>query len=149
MKHQNLLVQQTDSALRAWRNLPAPPSGGWLRAVREALGLTTRQAAARAGIGQSAWVAAEQGEASGTITLNHLRKLAAALGCTVQHAFVSSEPLAQRVTAQARAVATKRVREAAHTMRLEAQGTDPAFEQTQINELTDELLRQRWSALWK
>jgi hypothetical protein len=43
-----LPLQQLDKTLSPWRSLPrSRPSGGWLRAVRQALGMTTSQAKAR------------------------------------------------------------------------------------------------------
>jgi len=40
----SLPLQQLDKTLSPWRSLPrSRPSAGWLRAVRQALGMTTRQ----------------------------------------------------------------------------------------------------------
>ena len=71
----SLPLQQQDNTLSPW------PSGGWLRAVRQALGMTTRQLAKAVGVTQAAVVDAEGSEAKGDITLTTLQRYAAALGC--------------------------------------------------------------------
>ena len=57
----------------------ARPPRGWVKAIREALGMTTAQLANRLGVVQSRVIAIEQSEAKGTITLNSLEKAAQAL----------------------------------------------------------------------
>lgn len=62
--------------------LNAPPEG-WLRAVRDGLGMSQREAAAAAGVTQQAFDQFESGELRASITLERLQKAAAALGCEV------------------------------------------------------------------
>lgn len=57
------------------------PDGGWLRAVRDGLGISQREAAALAGVTQQAFDQFESGELRASITLERLQKAAAALGC--------------------------------------------------------------------
>ena len=45
------------------------PSRGWIRAIREALGMTTGQFAKRLGVHQPRVIELERGEASGNITI--------------------------------------------------------------------------------
>ena len=63
--------------VRSW-SATRPPKG-WLRAIRDALGMTTRQLAARLGVSQPRVVALEKGEVDETLTLAGLRRAAAAL----------------------------------------------------------------------
>lgn len=126
----------------------APPRGGWLKAIRTALGITTRQFAARVGLAHSTIVEAEQGEGAGTISLNQLRRLADALDCDLRYVLVPRTPLAARIDAQAESKARERVASIAHTMALEAQGTGSEFHKQQVAEAKDELLRGRRSKLW-
>jgi len=60
-----------------------PPEGGWLRSVRDGLGISQREAAAAAGVTQQAFDQFESGELKASITLERLQKAAAALGCEV------------------------------------------------------------------
>src|ERR1700689_3974500 len=71
----------------------APPVRGWIKAFREALGMSTAQLAKRLGIKQPSLVALEQSEAKGTIELATLRRVAEALDCTLVHALVPNKPL--------------------------------------------------------
>lgn len=126
----------------------APPRGGWLKAIRTALGITTRQFAARVGLAHSTIVEAEQGEAAGKISLAQLRRLADALDCELRYVLVPRTPLVERVDAQAEHKAREQVASVAHTMALEAQGTGNEFREQQIAIAKDELLRGRRSRLW-
>src|SRR5450432_871395 len=79
-----------------------PPVRGWIKAVREALGMTTAQLAKRLGIKQPTVVALEQSEAKGSIELATLRRVAEALDCTLVYAFVPKKPLEAIVRDRAR-----------------------------------------------
>ena len=66
----------------------APPIGGWIRATREALGMSATRFAARCGITRQAAQQSEQNEVNGTIRLATLQRSAEALGCRLVYAFV-------------------------------------------------------------
>src|ERR1035437_9552462 len=80
----------------------SPPLRGWIKAVREALGMTTAQLARRLGVKQPSVVAIEQSEAKGTIELATLRRVAEALDCTLIFALVPNKPLEAIVRDRAR-----------------------------------------------
>src|SRR5450432_2560904 len=69
----------------------SPPLRGWIKAVREALGITTAQLAKRLGMKQPSVVAIERSEAKSTIELATLRRVAEALDCTLVYASVPPE----------------------------------------------------------
>jgi predicted DNA-binding mobile mystery protein A len=146
----HLILDQIDRILRevAARPLPAPPRGGWVKAVRTALGVSTRQLAARLGVTHSAVVQAEAAEAGGTSSLNQVRQLADALGCDLRYVLVPRTPLAEQVDARAEVKARERVASLAHSMALEAQQPGGDFLERQVAEVKDELLRGRRSRLW-
>lgn len=146
----DLKLRQLADVLRplATSPLPKPPRGGWLRAIREALGLTTRQFAMRVGLAQATVVKAEQGEAAETISVAQLRRLADALDCELHYVLIPRRPLTEMVDAQAERKARQRVAALGHTMALEAQRAGSEFEQQQIDAVKDELLRGRRSRLW-
>jgi predicted DNA-binding mobile mystery protein A len=81
-----------------------PPANGWLSAIRHALGMQTRQLAARLRVTPQAVSGIERSEREGTITLASLRKAADALGCDVVLAVVPRVPL---VTMYSHQVVTK------------------------------------------
>lgn len=101
---------------------PRPPRG-WVRAVRDALGITSRQLAARMGLAQSTIIALEKGEAAGTVTLNTMREAAEALNCQLVYALAPRTSLTDMVQQRARALAKKKLARVRHTMRLEGQAT--------------------------
>ena len=98
-----------------------PPARGWIKAIREALGMTTAQLATRLGVKQPSVVALEQSEARGTIELATLRRVAAAFDCTVIYALVPNKPLEAIVRDKARTFARRRRGPVEHTMLLEDQ----------------------------
>src|SRR5689334_7172865 len=74
------------------------PKGGWLKTMREAIGMTTRQLATRLKLSQGAVVALEKSEANNTISLHKLQRVADALNCDVHYCLVPRTPLAGRHT---------------------------------------------------
>lgn len=145
-----LILDQIDRILQEAAATPPPisPRGGWLKAVRTALGVSTRQLAGRLGVTHSAVVQAEAAEVSGTISMNQLRQLADALGCDLRYVLLPRIPLAEQVDARAEVKARERVASLAHSMALEAQQPGGDFLERQVAEVKDELLRGRRSRLW-
>jgi predicted DNA-binding mobile mystery protein A len=101
-------------------SLVAPPKG-WIKAIRESLGMTARQLAARMGVSPSRIPLIEKAEASGSTTLRTLRQAAAAMNCTFVYAMVPIEPLDDILRDRAMQKAHKDVSRLDHTMRLENQ----------------------------
>ena len=64
------------------------PAGGWLRPIREALGVTLTDLAKRLKVTPPAIRSFEQAEAEDRITLASLRRTADALGCDLIYALV-------------------------------------------------------------
>jgi predicted DNA-binding mobile mystery protein A len=147
---QLLTLKQLDKTLDAWRSLPrARPKSGWLRVIREALGMTTRQLAKAVGVTQAAVVNTERTEARGDITLATLQKYAAALGCDVSYVLVPKRPLLDMVEERADHVARDQVARVRHSMALEDQLTDSEHLQREIAELRRRLLDGKLSRLWQ
>lgn len=97
------------------------PPKGWLRAIRDALGMTTAQFARRLGVSQPRIVKLEQAEIDGSVTLRSLERAAEALGCRVVYALVPHHSLAETIDERERTVARRRLESVAHTMALENQ----------------------------
>ncbi|WP_321846784.1 mobile mystery protein A [Paraburkholderia bannensis] len=150
-KMRQLRLEQIQTALAAYKDLTSrrPPQRGWLKAIRESLGLTERQQAARLGITGSSLHKSELAEAEERITLGQLRKLAEGLDCELVYALVPRKPLTQVVEDQARSIAVQEVSSVAHTMSLEDQRPAAERLRKQVEQRTAELLRGRWSDLWR
>lgn len=146
----------TDRAARALdlrltlvKNWPVTrPPKGWIRAIRDSLGMTTRVLAERMEVSQPRIVALERGELEDTITLASLRRAAEALDCTVVYALVPNKPLADTLRQKAEEKADARLSRANHTMRLENQGVSRAELSRQRGLLIDEYLRGNLRRLW-
>ena len=115
----------------------APPPKGWLKAIREALGMTGQQFAARMGIKPPTVIDLEKSEALGTIQLKTLARAADALGCRLVYTIVPKAPLQETVDARARMIAIRALRRVAHSMKLE----DQAVAESNIEEQVEDYIR--------
>ena len=147
----NLKQRQLDAVLARWRTaeLQSRPPSGWIKAIREALGMPAAYLAKRLGIVPSSLSRLETSEADGTITLSSLRRAAEALGCELQYALVPKQTLEQIIATQADKVAHERIKTVAHTMALEAQTTSSDATDTQASELAASLLNGSRRGLWR
>lgn len=146
-----LKLRQLDSALSRWRSadLPPRPPSGWVKAIREALGMSATHLAGRLGVTPSTLTRLETSEADDTISLGTLRRAAEALGCEVQYALVPSQSLADTLDARANAMARQQMAAVAHTMALEAQGTSAEAKEAQTRALAEALRAGSPRKLWK
>lgn len=126
----------------------ARPQRGWLRAIREALGMTTRQLAQRMDKVQSAVVDMEKSEARESISLASLRQAADAMGCVLVYAIIPKEPIDDVLRARAQDVAALQLARSSHTMALENQSLGRADQEAERERLIDELLRGPTTRLW-
>lgn len=123
------------------------PRTGWVREIRNALGLSQSQLAARAGVSRATVQQMELAEAQRRITLASLDKLAAAMGCQVALVIVpkagSLEDLRRRqATAKAEAILHERTRDNKHPPR-------PADLERRKQQLVTRLLRGSRRRLWR
>lgn len=119
-----LRLQQLDRSLArfpAAREIPRPPKG-WIRAIREALGVTSSEIATRMGTSRQLPLQLEKSEAADRITLKSLRAAADALECDLVYALVPrARTLAETARARTLAEARKLVARVEHSMALEDQ----------------------------
>jgi predicted DNA-binding mobile mystery protein A len=146
---QDLPLKHLDEQLSPWRELPyLRPRAGWLRAIREALGMTVRQFAKAAGTAPSTAQAAERAESKGDISLSTLTRYADALGCELRYVLVPRKPLQQVVEQRAEAIARAEIAAVHHSMALEDQATSQEQMELQVAELRRKLLEGPRSRLW-
>lgn len=137
--------QRLDERLSAFRpenRFTAPPKG-WIRAIRDALGMSALQLGTRLGVKPQSVADLEKSEALGTIQLKTLRKAAEALDCTLVYALVPNSSLEKAVQTRAREIARKELARIGHTMDLEAQGLSKVEREAQIDDYIREHLRAR------
>ncbi len=89
--------------------LAARPARGWIRAIRDALGMSSRQLATRMGQSQPAVSQLEHSEVDDRITLATLRRAADALECDLVYALVPRTTLDDTVRRRARSLARRDV----------------------------------------
>ena len=117
----------------------APPVRGWIKAIRESLGMSTAQLAARLKIKQPSLVNLEQSEAKGTIELATLRRVAEALDCTLVYALLPNKPLEAMVRDRARAFTRKRRAHIEHSMLLEDQKVTSRGADARLDEIVRDI----------
>jgi predicted DNA-binding mobile mystery protein A len=152
MKDKDLLrIRQLEETLRPFRRVvkASSPHGGWIRAIREALGMTNVQLAKLTDRAPQTIEDIQKSEANGTIQLNTLREVAEALGCKVVYAVVPAKPLTEIMRERAREKARARLRAISHSMKLEDQGVGPKEEARQLEILTQRLLAGSPKKLWE
>ncbi|MBL7544544.1 MAG: mobile mystery protein A [Bdellovibrionaceae bacterium] len=139
-----------DEKLRSFIHLRSiiNPKSGWVKAIREALGMTTSQLAHRMGIQQSGVTLLEQREVDKKITLETLERAAHALNCDLVYSLVPKKSLQKIVDDQATRVAKTILARTTHTMQLEMQ--EAGVEETKLheNELANEIKNKLDSRLW-
>jgi predicted DNA-binding mobile mystery protein A len=140
--------QTLDPRLRRLRPLldEARPHRGWVRAIRDALGMSGAELAARMGVGQSTIVDIETSEQHGGIKLDTLRRAADALGCELVYFLVPRSSLEEAVRKQARHKAAAHLSHVAHHSRLEDQEVSPSAASRQLDQLAEQLVDRR--GLW-
>lgn len=139
-----------DEKLKAYheaKHQPLPKSG-WIRAIREALGMTSRQLAERMGIQQSGVILLERREVDKKASLEVLEKAARAMNCKFVYAFVPEESLEKVVDEQSQRAAAQILRSTLHTMSLELQNVAEPEKKLHLEELATELKNKLDSRLW-
>jgi predicted DNA-binding mobile mystery protein A len=141
MNPKELRLAQMDAVLQdaASHSLPQRPPAGWLRAIRETLGMTSAVLAHRLEI-----------TASGLRKLSTLRRVAEALDCELQYTLVPRQPLREMRRQQALRLAQQWQQRAGRTMALEAQPIDSPSEgaQQRLEAMAQEILRTSGTRLW-
>jgi predicted DNA-binding mobile mystery protein A len=152
MKNQfrDLQLYQMDQLLARWtsvRTSPRPRSG-WVKSIRESLGMSASALARRLGMSHAGIKKLELAEANDVITLASLRKLAEALDCELHYALVPRTSLAQHIQARAAVVVAERMRPILHTMALEDQAVQDSVNKLQFDSTVKDLIEGSRRGLW-
>jgi predicted DNA-binding mobile mystery protein A len=142
---------ETDKALKVLSEIqwPSPPPSGWIHTLRTALGMSMRQLSERIGHVPSSIAHFEKAEAQGSITLESLRKLADAMDMELVYGF---KPKAGSLESTREKQSLKKAKEMLNrsnrTMQLEAQETDAAFNEQELQRIQKMFLEEKPSKLW-
>lgn len=138
-----------DRVLAPYRKLPRRrPPRGWIRAIRDALGMTAEQLGTRMGVSQPTVQRLEVSEASGSIQLSTLKRAAEALDCELVYVLLPRRPLRDAYDARAREAARRELGAVRHTMALEDQAVDDEDEEERLRRYIEDELdpRELWSS---
>lgn len=141
-------LSQKLEKLKSLRKLTVP-SVGWIKTIRESLGMTTYDLAERADIDQSRISRIESAESRGEIKLSTLKNIADALGVQFVYGFVPEEDLEQMVREQAKKIALKRMDRLNHTMKLEEQNLDEKERKKALEDLVEKILVEDPQNFWR
>ena len=137
-----------DTRLAPYRRLADEPRPhrGWIRAIRDALGMSSTELASRMGVSQQSVPALERSEQRETIKLESLQRAAHALGCDLVYVLVPRGSLDDTVRAQARRKAAQHLGRVEHHSRLEDQAVDYLGSVSQLDDLAARFVDRR--GLW-
>lgn len=106
----------------------ATPKAGWVRSIREALGMTREQlgkrmhsSSGKRGVSISAVQSLERTEVEGTASLDSLERAARAMGCKLVYAIVPNDSLEDIAQKKAASIAAEVVASTRQTMLLEGE----------------------------
>lgn len=145
-----LARKHLDHRLAQWQptsNFARPPRG-WIRAIRESIGMTAAQLALRLNVSSPRVSAIEKGEVSRTLTLESISRVAEAMNCTFVYALVPNTSLESMVMEQAQKKVAERLARVDHTMKLEAQGLSDAEIAGERDRIVQEILKGNLRGLW-
>ena len=125
------------------------PQKGWIRAIREALGMSGKQFANRLGVKPPRITALEKDEMTGAVTIKKMQEAANALDCDLFYAIIPRETLSESVRKQAENLAKKRIQRVSHSMLLESQQLSNSEQKKVLNAVVEKILRQMPRELWE
>ena len=137
-----------DRTLSPFQNLPhRRPAKGWIRAIRNAFGMTAEQLGERMGVSQPTVQGLETSEADDAIQLKTLRRAAEALGCELVYALVPKASLEATYNAAAQALARHELVRIDHSMAHEDQAVADAESDDRVRRFIETELdpREVWA----
>jgi predicted DNA-binding mobile mystery protein A len=146
----DLRRRQLDRSLEGVRAvLPsAAPTGGWLKAIRESLGMSLEVFGRRLGLDRAGAFKLEKAEAGGAITLKRLRAAADALECDLAVVLLPRRPLTAMFQARAEEVARRQLEGVQHSMALEDQALTPTELEEMVQSAARDLIERGDRKLW-
>ncbi len=148
MKSTHLRRKQLDELLARQVEVVPRPHGGWLRAIRESLGMTLDGFGKRLGVTRATAHQIEKAEVNESITIKRLRAAAAALECDLVVTIVPRQSLDQVVHDRAYRVARQDVEWVNHSMALESQALYDEAKESLVEETAQRLIERNDPRIW-
>jgi len=144
-----ILEQLTDNVNRFSQLKDTPqPVKGWIRAIREALGMSGVQFAKRLGVSPQRVATLEKAEVAGAVTIRSMRYAAEALDCVFVYTLAPRGSLKDTIRRQALEVARERLKHTSHTMLLEDQQLSKEETRKALDAAVEELIDTMPKKLW-
>lgn len=124
------------------------PAKGWVRAIRDGLGMSRRQLAERLGLLTSRIQILEQDETTGAVTIKTLRRTAEAMDCVFVYAIVPRTSLDDTLQKQAKYKAKQHLQNISHSMSLEEQTLENKANQSMLDQLAEQIIKKSKHQLW-
>jgi predicted DNA-binding mobile mystery protein A len=151
MGKKSLQIQQLNSKMLAYASLQkvAPPPTGWIKAIRNAIGMSMLQLGNRLSITKQSVQDIERREKDGSVTIKALREAARALDMQLVYGFVPNDgSLELLIERKAKELATQIVMRTNNTMKLEAQENTKQRIVKAIQERTTIIKTEMPKTLW-
>lgn len=151
MGKKSLQIQQLNTKMQAYPSLQkvAPPPTGWIKAIRNAIGMSMLQLGNRLSITKQSVQDIERREKDGSITIKALREAARALDMQLVYGFVPNDgSLELLIERKAKELATQIVMRTNNTMKLEDQENTKQRIEKAIQERTTIIKTEMPKTLW-
>lgn len=100
------------------------PKQGWIKNIREALGMSAADLGDRLGITRQSVLTLEESESEGRAGMDSLKRAAEAMDCSFVYAFIPNTSLENILHRQIEKVVAEKVKKVSHSMKLEDQATE-------------------------
>ena len=145
------MIKQLDQKLKPFQKTKKVlvPVQGWINIIRTTLNMTLAQLGNKLGITRQGVKNIENSEAKGTITLNTMREVAAAMDLQFVYALIPKDgTIDDLIQMKAETLARKIVIRTNQNMKLEDQGIGDTKIKETIKELAKEIKREVKKSLW-
>lgn len=147
-----LLIEQLDQKLEPFQKteMVIVPDKGWINAIRTTLNMTMAQLGNKLGVTKQGVNKIEESEAKGSISINSLKEVGAALDLKLVYGFVPNDgTIDSFINNKAQTLARKIVSRTNQNMKLEDQGISEEKIKQSVIDLAKEIKREMRKSLWE
>ena len=151
MKKQKLILEQVDRKIHQLRKIEelSIPSSGWVKAIRQSLGMSLRQLGLKMGITAQSVKEIEERELNETISIRVLKQFSHSLNMKFIYGFIPQDKsLEDMIERRAMEIATSIVSRTSMNMKLEDQENSAERIKKAINEKASEIKLEIPKYLW-
>lgn len=119
-KRDRRILDDRFQAMQAFTSFKVP-SQGWIKSIRESLGMSAADLGDRLGIAAQSVLTLEKSELNGRAQMDSLKKAAEAMDCAFVYALIPNSSLEDFVQRQLKKVVAEKMIKVSHSMKLEDQ----------------------------